>query len=57
METFLIKYDSGGSSPSDVTIYEVREIDGEDYHYFISDGGSHIGGGRLLKKYCKKIEG
>ncbi len=54
MEKFWIKYVNENSS-SNGKCFLVREIEGEDYHYFISDGISHIGGGRLLKKYCNKV--
>lgn len=53
-KTFLIKY-INSSSLKNGEEFRVREIEGEDYHYFISDGKSHVGGGRLLKKYCVKI--
>jgi hypothetical protein len=54
MEKFHVKYVNKNSSANG-QIFIVREIKGEEYHYFISDGKSHIGGGRLLKKYCQRI--
>lgn len=35
--------------------FPVREIDGQPDHYFISDGKSHVGGGKLLRKYCERV--
>lgn len=51
---FWIKYINENSQVNG-KFFLVREIDGEDHHYFISTGGSHIGGGRLLKKYCELV--
>jgi len=51
MNTFKIKYINENSLENG-NIYVVREIKYEIYHYFISDGKSCVGGGRLLKKYC-----
>ena len=53
-ERFKIKY-MNENSPANGEEFIVREIAGESYHYFISDGQSHTGGGRLLKKYCVRI--
>jgi len=54
MEKFWIKYENV-DSPANGQTFLVKEIQGQDYHYFIADGGSHVGGGRLLRKYCTKI--
>lgn len=53
-KTFHIQYVNENSKENG-NIFLVREIKNEENHYFISDGKSHIGGGRLLKKYCQKI--
>jgi hypothetical protein len=47
-------YNNGGNSPANGQRFTVREEASEPHHYMISDGGSHVGGGRLLKKYCTK---
>ncbi len=52
---FQIEYQNKQSS-LDGTRFPVREIEGFPDHYFISDGKSHIGGGKLLRKYCVKLE-
>lgn len=52
---FWIKYINENSQVNG-KFFLVREIESENNHYFISDGGSHIGGGRLLKKYCELVE-
>ena len=52
MKRFYVKYENEKSIING-KIFLVREIEGEPYHYFISDCESHIGGGRLLRKYCK----
>lgn len=46
---------SNPESPANGMTFPVREIEGFPDHYFISDGKSHIGGGKLLRKYCKLI--
>lgn len=42
-------------SPANGMTFPVRESEDFPDHYFISDGKSHIGGGKLLRKYCKRI--
>ena len=54
MERFKIKVVNEKSSVNGEE-FLVREIENEEYHYFISDGESHVGGGRLLKKYCERV--
>ena len=54
-ETFKIRYVNPDSSSNGNT-YDVREIKGFPHHYFIFDGKSHVGGGRLAVKYCEKID-
>ena len=53
-QPFKIKYNNPDSS-SDGQEFLVREIEGFDHHYWITDGGSMVGGGKLARKYCKKI--
>jgi len=54
MKEFWIKY-INVNSPQNGTCYLVREIENIEHYYFISDGKSHIGGGKLLKKFCQLI--
>ena len=54
MEKFWIKYVNKDSKASG-TKFLVREIPGYPDHYFISDGGSHVGGGKLARKYCERV--
>lgn len=54
MEKFWIKYENKDSVQNGAK-FLVREADDEEHYYFIADGKSHIGSGRLLKKYCHKI--
>lgn len=55
VKTFKIKYVNENSSLNGET-YIVRELEGAPNHYFISDGQSHIGGGKLLRKYCVMVD-
>lgn len=52
MDKFWIIYNNG----DDDEIFLVREEDYMPYHYLISDGKSYVGGGKLLKKYCKLLD-
>jgi hypothetical protein len=54
MEKFWIVYENKDSSVNN-EIFLVREDNNYPHHYLISDGKSHIGGGTLLKKYCKLL--
>ena len=54
METFYVTYNNGGNSSANGQKFLVREDLDFPHHFLISDGESHVGGGKLLKKYCKK---
>lgn len=55
MKVFIIEYINPDSSENG-NIYFVREDDSLPYHYLRVDNEYKIGDGRLLKKYCKRID-
>lgn len=52
-QKFWITY-KNPDSESNGKRFLVREVKSSPYHYLISDGESHVGGGTLAKKYCEK---
>ena len=54
-DKFEVIYNNTGK-PEDNKRFLVREEEILPYHYLISDGKSHVGGGKLLRKYCTKVE-
>lgn len=53
-DRFWIKYINEDSS-SNGNVYLVTEIVDERDFYYIADGKPHVGGGKLLRKYCHLI--
>ena len=53
-KSFEIEYQND-SSTANGQRFIVREDVNYPHHYLIADGKSHVGGGTLLKQYCKKI--
>lgn len=53
-DSFYVRYENVDSKSNGKTFF-VREEDNEFHHYLIDTGESYVGGGRLLKKYCVKV--